>query len=233
MTKSGIRWAAAGLGVVSASYAAHAGITWLRYGRPRRATAAQHDARLDRFMPVYDVVERHHIRVVAPAAVTLDAAREIDPFDAGLIKAIFKGRQVLLRSAPDRRARTRGMLADMQSLGWVILDEDPGHEVIVGAVTKPWEANVTFRSIPADAFAAFDEPDYVKIAWTLRADGDGDAGSIFRTETRALATSASAREKFRAYWSWLSPGITLIRRMMLGPVKAEAERRALSVSAKA
>ena len=84
---------------------------------------------------------------------------------------------------------------------------------------------MTFRSIPADAYASFNEPDYVKIVWTLRADPIGDTASIFRTETRAAATDPSARAKFRRYWAFLSPGIILIRRMMVGPVKAEAERR--------
>ena len=106
-----------------------------------------------------------------------------------------------------------------------MLAERPGREIVVGAVTQPWEANVTFRSVSAERFAAFNEPDYVKIVWTLRADAIGDRVSIFRTETRAVATDASARAKFRRYWAFLSPGIILIRRMMLGQVKAEAERR--------
>jgi hypothetical protein len=50
--------------------------------------------------------------------------------------------------------------------------------------------------------------------------------SIFRTETRAVATDPVARLRFRRYWSFLSPGIILIRRAMLAPVRAEAERRA-------
>jgi hypothetical protein len=95
---------------------------------------------------------------------------------------------------------------------------------VVGAVTKPWEPNPVFRSIPPDQFAAFAEPGYVKIAWTLRADPIDDGSSVFRTETRALATDPFARTRFRAYWSFLSPGIWLIRRMMLGPVKKAAER---------
>jgi hypothetical protein len=66
----------------------------------------------------------------------------------------------------------------------------------------------------------------VKIAWTLRADPISQHESIFRTETRALATSASARAKFRRYWAFLSPGIVLIRWMSLGPLKQEAQRRA-------
>jgi hypothetical protein len=66
----------------------------------------------------------------------------------------------------------------------------------------------------------------VKIAWTLRADPEGDSASTFRTETRVLATDADARRRFRRYWAYLSPGIILIRMSMLGPLKREAERRA-------
>jgi hypothetical protein len=83
-----------------------------------------------------------------------------------------------------------------------------------------------FRGVPPDRFAAFAEPDYVKIAWSLRADAAGPRDSVFRTETRAIATDASARAKFRRYWSFVSPGVALIRRMSLCPLKADAERRA-------
>jgi hypothetical protein len=49
---------------------------------------------------------------------------------------------------------------------------------------------------------------------------------MFRTETRALATDATARARFRRYWAFASPGIALIRRLSLRPLRAEAERRA-------
>jgi hypothetical protein len=222
---SGVRWSAAGFGLAAATYAAYVGVTWTRYGRPSHPKPGERDEVLDSFMPRYDVVERHHIHVAASAEVTLTAARDTNLFDVPAVRAVFKARELILRSAPDTRPRPHGLLAEVESLGWGILAETPGQEIIVGAVTKPWEANVTFRSLSAETFAAFNEPDYVKIAWTLRADATGPTTSVFRTETRALATDASARAKFRRYWSFLSPGIFLIRRMMLGPVKAEAERR--------
>ena len=96
----------------------------------------------------------------------------------------------------------------------------------MGAVTQPWSANVVFHPLPPQEFAAFDQPDYVKIVWTLRADPIGDNASVFRTATRAVATDAAARGKFRRYWSFLSPGIILIRWVSLAPLKADAERRA-------
>jgi hypothetical protein len=65
----------------------------------------------------------------------------------------------------------------------------------------------------------------VKIIWSLRADPLGPDDSMFRTETRAVATDDFARLKFRRYWALVSPGVALIRHASLGPVKAEAERR--------
>jgi len=96
----------------------------------------------------------------------------------------------------------------------------------MGAVTQPWNAKVIFRPLTPDEFVAFNEPGYVKIVWTLRADPVGPAGSIFRHETRVTTTDTAARAKFRRYWSCFSPGIKLIRWLLLPSVRTEAERRA-------
>ncbi len=84
---------------------------------------------------------------------------------------------------------------------------------------------MVFRSLPPDEFAAFREPGFVKIVTTFRADPVGRAESIFRTETRAATTDPTARAKFRRYWSFLSPGIILIRWVSLAAVRAEAEQK--------
>ena len=225
-TRSLARWVAMGVGAAIGAYATNAGIAWFRYGRPSCSAPESQDPLLDRFIPLYDVAERHHIRVSAPAAITLAAAGEADLLQSPITRAIFRAREVILGGEPDRAARARGLLALTKSIGWRVLAEVPGREVVVGAVTQPWKANVTFQGLSPDEFAAFNEPGYVKIAWTLRADPITPTESVFRTETRAIATDAGARAKFRRYWSFLSPGIIAIRWMMLQPVKAEAERRA-------
>jgi hypothetical protein len=184
------------------------------------------DSFLDRFMSRYDVVERHRISVVAPADVTLAAAADQDLLRMPLIRAIFRAREIAMRAAAPSNGRPRGLLAMTKAIGWGVLAEVPGREVVMGAVTRPWEADVTFRALPPAEFAAFSEPGFVKIAWTLRADPVDGGTSIFRTETRAVATDAAARERFRKYWAWASPGIALIRRLSLRPLKREAERRA-------
>jgi hypothetical protein len=107
----------------------------------------------------------------------------------------------------------------------VVLAEVPGREIVMGAVTRPWEPNVVFRGIPSEQFAAFKEPNYVKIVWTLRADAVGAHVSIARSETRAVATDDSARRKFRWYWARFSPGIIVIREIAQRLIKKDAEAR--------
>jgi hypothetical protein len=190
--------------------------------------AEEYDPLLDRFVPRYDIVERHHIKVAAPADLTLLAASEMDLQQSPLIRAIFKGRELALGADPDAQTRPRGLLALTKQLGWGVLAETPGREVVMGAVTQPWQPNVVFRALPPNDFASFNEPGYVKIAWTLRADTLGAGESISRTETRVVATDAAARAKFRRYWAWVSPGVVLIRWLSLRLIKQDAERRALS-----
>ena len=216
---------AAAAGLATASYAAYVGVTWCLYGSPRRACRGSWDMLLDLFMPDYEVVDRHKTAVAAPAEVTLAAATEIQLENSTLIRAIFKGRELVLGGEPDHKVRPKGLLEEVKSLGWGVLAELPGREVVMGAVTKPWEPNPVFRALPPDEFRAFQEPGYVKIIWTLRANPHGAGHSIFRTETRAVATDVEARRKFRRYWAFLSPGIIAIRSMMLPAVKAEAEQR--------
>jgi hypothetical protein len=221
-----LKWSAGALGLATATYAGCVARAWTNYGHPSVPNAEEADPELDRFMPAYDVAERHHIRIAAPADVAFATACEARLNDSAIVRAIFKSRELILGSDAEQTARPRGLLALTTSIGWRVLAEIPGREVVVGAVTQPWKADVVFQSVAPERFATFDEPDYVKIAWTLRADPIDATTSVFRTETRALATDASARRAFKRYWSVFSPGIIVIRWMMLRPLKAEAERRA-------
>jgi hypothetical protein len=220
-------WVAAGAGLAAASYAAYVATAWYRYGYVTHQSSGEDtDMLLDQFMPAYDVAERHQVRITAPAHITLEAATEMDLQQSAIVRGIFKAREWIMRGHPARDPDTRALLSQMRAIGWGVLAEIPGREIVMGAVTQPWMADVVFRALPPEQFAAFREPDYVKIVWTLRADSLGAAESIFRTETRAVATDPTARAKFRRYWSFVSPGIILIRWMSLGPLKSEAERRA-------
>jgi hypothetical protein len=217
---------AGSLGVAAAVYAAWVATSWISYGRVALPSNDEADAHLDRFMPDYEIVERHQVHVAAPPEITLQAAAEADLQQSRLVRAIFTAREWLLGAEPADIPRHPGLIADMRALGWQVLADSPGREIVMGAVTQPWLARVEFRGVPPGAFRAFSEPGYVKIVWTLRADPTGAGHSIFRTETRATTTDAAARARFRWYWARFSPGIVLIRRFLIRDLKLDAERRA-------
>jgi len=107
-----IKTLAAGAGIAGLSYATYAAGAWSRYGRPRRARGASADPLFDTFMPHYEVCERHQIAVAAPADVTFAAAREMELASSRIVRAIFKARELVLRSQPDARKRPTGFLEE-------------------------------------------------------------------------------------------------------------------------
>jgi hypothetical protein len=222
-TRKTLAAAGAAAGTAALLGAGYAATTWLRYGRPRRG--ARPDPLLDRFMPSYDIVEHHRVRVKAPAAVTFAAARQMDLLQSPLVRAIFRGRELLMRADPTDERVPAPLVDECIALGWGVLAEDPGREMVLGAITKPWEANVRFQAVAPDRFASFNDAGWVKIAWNISVEGLGPDASVFRTETRVIATDAVARKRFRRYWSLLSPGIIMIRRESLRLVRRAAEAR--------
>jgi hypothetical protein len=146
MTRA-IRWTAGGLGLMPLGYATVVGTTWSRYGHVPSASPDERDPLLDQFMPEYEVAERHHVRVTAPPAITLAAAADTDLQRSRIVRAIFKAREMVLGTEPDAATRPKGLLAQTTSLGWHVLGETPGREIVVGAVTQPWLPNVVFRGL--------------------------------------------------------------------------------------
>jgi hypothetical protein len=220
-----LRWLAAGAGLATALYGTRAGFTWLQYGHPPDPDIDETDPLLDEFIPAYEVVERHQVRVIAPPGIALAAACDMDLAQSPIIRAIFKTRELILGARPDKVRSPRTLLAWAKELGWAVLAEIPDREVVLGAVTRPWDANPVFRPLPPQEFAGFHEPGFAKIAWTLRVDPINATESVARTETRVATTDKSARKAFRRYRSLVSPGVEVIRWLSLQLVKREAEGR--------
>jgi len=180
---------------------------------------------IDRFMPHADVSEQHETLVRAPAEIVFEVAENFDLPSIPVVHAIFWLRGKIMGSKAPPPAWPKGLLAETTAIGWGILARRPGRELVAGAVTQPWLADVKFRPIPADEFADFAEPGLVKIAWTIEAEPMAPARTIARTRTLALATDEQARRKFRSYWRKAGAGIVLIRWLVLPAIRREAERR--------
>ena len=173
---------------------------------------------LETFVPVCDILERHAIRVHAPPEKVLASACSLEIDRIWLSRLIFRLRELLFGSNPADPNLPPEFIPRMKAIGWGVLAEDPGRTIVMGAVTQPWEANVRFRALPASDFARHADPGFVKIAWSLWVEADGD-DTILKTETRAVATDDASRRRFREYWWLVSPGIRLIRRAILGAVR--------------
>lgn len=198
----------------------------VRHGMTKRKVPG--DALLDRVMPSYDVRTQHCIGVNAPAATTFAAVHDTDLEGSPVVRALFRAREVLLGAKHETAVLPHGLFDQAAALGWRVVAQIPGREVVFGAVTQPWMPNPAFRGLPPDEFARFNAPGFAKIAFSLRVDPVTAATSCARTETRVQTTDRISRKRFRRYWALLSAGIALIRVVLLRQVKTEAENSALT-----
>jgi|SRR5262245_25395813 len=68
-TRAGAKWSTIACASAAAAYGTYVGITWYRYGNVASPAPEEEDPLLDRFLPVYDIVERHHILRAAAGPV--------------------------------------------------------------------------------------------------------------------------------------------------------------------
>lgn len=180
-------------------------------------------AAIDEFIPEFDVRERFERRVKAPPEAVMRTAYDFDMQSIWLIRVIINARKIVLGGTWEKR-RSRGLVEETRKLGWGTLAEEPGRLLICGAVCQPWIGDVVFTPIPPEDFAAYNEPDQVKIAWTLEAEEAEPGITLFVHEVRATATDDEARRKFNSYWRWTRFGIIAIRLLLLPAIQKRAEK---------
>jgi hypothetical protein len=118
------------------------------------------------------------------------------------------------------------ILEVMLNSGFVLLDDAPGQEIVIGAVGAFWQmAPETLPRLRGAAdFAAFRTPGSAKVAANFAIGEDGPGWSRLTTETRIFAPDPVARRAFGAYWRVIYPGSSLIRHSWLEAVRERAER---------
>jgi hypothetical protein len=215
------RAAATGVAIAGMAYIGYVLMSWSRYGAARAMPDS--DVLLDRYLPNPEVGLRNATIVHAPASITFAAIRLSDFERSPIVRGLFGVRDVLMRNKREEEVRTSLPFEQLTSIGWGVLAIDAGTELVLGTVTKPWKTNSQFRPIRSDEFLAFCEPGYAKIALSIRVDEVSSEHCELRTETRVQTTDPISRARFRRYWAFLSPGMGLVRRILLQQIKAEAE----------
>ena len=189
----------------------------------RRLRPLRQGSPAGQFVPAPDASDSHEILIHAPAAAVFERAANIDVGSLPLVRAIFWLRSKIIGDRAIARP-PQGIVAETTSLGWGMLRYEPGRVLVMGAATRPWQRNATFRAIAPEAFRGFAEPNLVKIVWTLEVEPLGPTLTRLRTETRAEATDAHARRRFTLYWVVFCTGIHFIRWNMLWAIRRDAER---------
>lgn len=73
--------------------------------------------------------------------------------------------------------------------GFQLLVDRPPIEFVVGAIGKVWQLDIPFVHVPdAEAFAAFAEKGFVKVAWAIHLSSCGERDTHLTFEVRVDAT---------------------------------------------
>jgi len=197
---------------------------------------------IDRYLPHYELSTAHACVLPAPPEECYRAARRIDLLRDPVIRTLLS-----LRSRPQRLAhrlaRHKGEVApnatprtfrldDMVGppIGWILLDEEPGVEIVLGQISRPWKLDAESRDQPITpaAFASFDRPGFAKIAFNLRVEPYGARSSILTIETRVALTDPESLRRFRRYWILIGPFSSLIRRIALRLIDTDLRQRSMT-----
>ena len=190
---------------------------------------------LDDLMPKWDAVRAEHLVVRGDVASVYAATLRADFMQAWrgsrAVRLLFAARSLGERAASAARRRPlveppapeTMRLAELPARGeWVVLGQDPPHEIAFGAIGRFWSGETAWEQIDAADFAPFGRPGFAKLACNLSVRPYGDGRSLVSYECRTLATDAAARAGFLRYWRPLSPFIGVVLRAQLGVVAREA-----------
>jgi hypothetical protein len=186
---------------------------------------------IDDYLPKFDVVERHGLVIRATPARVWDALRAADFGRSPLLATLLALRALpSLLTAPRRtlrrlRERRAGPLTldTFFSRGFVVLEERPDREIVIGLEGRFWTATADLRPTDARRFREALASGLARVAWDFRAEPLPDGGVRLITETRVRCADAATRRRFRAYWLLVRPGSGLIRGAMLRAIRRVAE----------
>ena len=180
---------------------------------------------IDDHLPHADFAERHALRVHAPPERAYEAARRLDMSGSMLVRGLFALRSLpaLFTGKAGRGEKRLGTTMDrLLHNGFVLLDERPPHEFVLGLVGRFWTPAGGIERIHPAEFPVFDRPGMAVAAWNFTVLPT-DEGSLVATETRVRCTDDAARRSFARYWRVVRPFSGMIRREALRAIRRTAE----------
>ncbi len=163
---------------------------------------------LNSFLPDYFLCEVHHLALRSSPAETFRKFCEFDMCEIPWIRNLFELRTILDR----KKSLSHLTLRDAYQNGeFILLEEIPDEELVVGAVGKFWRPSIAFKKIDPSAYAEFHKAGFAKVAWSLRCEPRIGGGTLSTFELRVGANDSISAAKMRAYYSLIGPFSRKIR----------------------
>ena len=182
---------------------------------------------IDEYLPQYDANEVHQTVIDAPIDRVYPLVRALDLRRSVLSPPFRLWQRAAQWMAPGSSRRDRDGLSLQNFLdhGFVLLAEQPPHEVVIG-LTERVGLGERVRPLEGEAFKNFHEPGFAKAAWNFSLHPLESSRTRLVTETRVLCNDALSRRRFRVYWRFIRMFSGMIRLEFLRALKKAAERPA-------
>ncbi len=180
---------------------------------------------IDNWLPEFDVSAHYSVDIKASCDDIYASARRLDVTPSPIVKALFSIRSFPAFFRSRKNSRPLGFTLDgLLKNGFILLEENPPHEIVLGVVGQFWRLSGGIQRMDAQQYAAFHEEGFAKAVWNFHLLQASDGKTILSTETRVLCTNAASKRKFIPYWTLVAPFSGLIRREMLRTIKRQVER---------
>jgi hypothetical protein len=183
-------------------------------------TSAPDRPRIDKFLPLYNVSASYEIRINAAPSVVYQCVLRSDFNNLWLVRVLMS---IRTGKRQPRNSVPRDLVQRLQGTGFVILDDVPSEELVIGVAGKFWRPDGgRCLDLTASDLVGFARAGYAKAAWNFRLRVESEC-TVLSTETRIKCFGRASLWKFRTYWILVAPFSGLIRKAILKQVKVEAE----------
>lgn len=178
---------------------------------------------LDKFLPDFEKMEYHQTQINADTQQIYRCIINIDLQDSFIINLLFGLRGMNRLFANTKKPGTGIGLHSFTNNGFILLEEKPGHYVVLGLIGKFWTIAGALKKLPAADFRNFNQADFAKAVWSFEIFQMKNGSNILATETRIHCPDKRSRRRFAVYWKIIRPFSGLIRKEMLRLIKKSAE----------
>ena len=191
---------------------------------PSQSSGARHA--IDEFAPQFHFREQHETTIAATPDRIYQAIRAVSADEIALFQT-FTWIRRFGRSGPEsimNAPQHQPILDVATKTGFLLLQDQPSHEVVIGAVVVAPPGTQRRDRFTAEDYKQLVLPGFAKATMNFRIEPGAGGTTRLLTETRIFATDSEALRRFTPYWRVIFPGSAILRITWLRAIKSRAER---------